>query len=1000
MNPFQIIATLRKLGNYLAGLFPFLGKLGDLVAALLLKLPLVQSLGKFCRKLLERPFFNAVWKVLERFYWRTYSKDRLDLSQAPPQSLPVLRPVFQLSILLLLLLPFAGNSAMRVPVETFSGFSGTAPAWSVWLWLLTLPLAWACLLVGTGLSNRPAFTATAFGGLYFLASNTLLLPRAWGNILLGLAVLFAFALCERRLHRSGHKNTALATLNAVLVGGAAGVQMTVMTPLRPWLTEHLHLPANIFTIPIGLMAGIPFGIALALLTLKWSWLKEKPTAIPGLRGTKSDSAMAVWLLALLLLAFLLQGLHRSTLGQQAGALLSSLNLSNAYLWPVWYFIGIGIMHKLLGSSKVVAKSLSAAVPSKVLNPLLLVGLLLSLLFSTSDWLAYYFAGYAQGGSTAEALCRFFAHLYQLASPYLFQNTMSRISTHWLALVLAAETILVLALAFAGKLTGAVLNRLFYWTALAALLIWEYAFQFSSFARSPIHSSWMLFLFGVWLIWLMHTVGWSMSMNSSRLWPSRGRLAIYAAIVSLCILEIHARVACQDFRITNEIFLAMFRGVIEVGPPYYLYLFASRRISASATQPVSLKLIFSYFCLGALASMAGNVLEKLASVHFQPGVFQELLAKQLGAFNSTGSINIAVRHDSTMLIAGTALYVILLLFAERHLKARNFSGASITFALMALAGGLAAFSHSLIDLPLPTDWRIMLAPTSQELTFNCNVLMTFAWAWLPALMLGLAGLYEEKQAEARALFLKLGALPLTAAMAYCYAFQEEYLRMNGLIAPFVVIVLSVLTLLTVLTLRILEAGTSQETGPDEGKIDSAVLIKLLIGAQILAAGYMVLAPKDVLQPVTLPETQTEVKISKRFREVHSGPSHYFERNLDGSRNLFAFGTATGASDNQKMARNLLAKAAQSGNFPYLRPLSLTSWDRYQEGALLLVYNYGAVDRPNLGLTALLPVKPGTGQSDNCLYEYYTILATGQNEDLDKLQWELALTIKERKPCKTR
>lgn len=895
---------------------------------------------------------------------------------------------------------------MRVPVETFSGFSGTAPQWSIWLWLITLPLAWSCLLIGTGLSNRPAFIATALGGLYFLATNTLLLPRAWGNILLGLAVLFAFALCERRLHRSGHKNAVLATLSAVLVGGAAGVQMTVMTPFRPWLTEHLQLPANILTIPIGLLAGIPLGIALALLTLKWSWLREKPTAIPGLRGSKSDSAMAVWLLALLLLAFLLQGLYRSSLGQQAGALLSSLNLSNAYLWPVWYFIGIGIMHKLLGSSKVVAKSLSAAMPPKFLNPLLLVGLLLSLLFSTSDWLAYFFAGYTQGGSTAEALCRFFAQLYHLAGPFLFQNTMSRISTHWLALVLATETVLVLALAIAGKLTGAVLNRLFYWTALASLLIWEYAFQFSSFTRSPIHSSWMLFLFGVWLIWLMHTVGWSMSMNSSRLWPSRGRLAIYAAIVSLCILEIHARVACQDFRITNEIFLAMFRGVIEVGPPYYLYLFASRRISSSGTQPVSLKLIFSYFCLGALSSMAGNVLEKLASVHFQPDAFQALLAKQLGAFNSTGAINIAVRHDSTMLIAGTALYVILLLFAERRLKARKFGGASITFALMAFAGGLAAFSHSLIDLPLPTDWRIMLAPTSQELSFNCNVLITFAWAWFPALMLGLAGLYEEKQAQTRALLLKLGALPLTAAMAYCYGFQEEYLRMNGLLAPFIVAVLSLLALLMVLTLRILEDGISQEaglsqaTGPAEEKIDSDVLIKLLIGAQILAAGYLVLAPKDVFHPVRLSETQTEVKISKRFREVHSGPSHYFERNLDGSRNLFAFGTASGASDSQKMARDLLSKAAQSGNFPYLRPLSLSSWDRYQEGALLLVYNYGSVDRPNLGLTALLPVKPGTGQSDNCPYEYYTILATGQNEDLDRLQWELALTIKERRPCKTR
>ncbi|MDX1985559.1 MAG: hypothetical protein SFV17_02635 [Candidatus Obscuribacter sp.] len=1000
MNPFQIIATLRKLGNYLAGLFPFLSKIADLIASLLLKLPMVKGLGDLTSKLLERPLFSAIWKVLERFYWRTYSKDRLDLSQAPPQSLPILRPVFQLCVLLLLLLPFAASGALRVPIETFSGFSGTAPAWSVWLWLITLPLAWSCLLIGTGLSNRPAFIATALGALYFLATNTLLLPRAWGNILLGLTVLLSFALCERRLNRAGAKNAVLAGINGVLVGGAAGVQMTVMTPLRPWLTDQLHLPAAIGTIPIGLVVGITLGISLAMLSLRWSWLPTKPTAIPGLRGTKSDSAMAVWLLTLLLLAFLLQGLYRSNLGQQAGALLSSLNLSNAYLWPVWYFIGIGIMHKLLGSSKVVAKALNTALPAKILNPLLLVGLLLALLFCTSDWLAYYFAAFIQGGSTTEALCRFFAQLYQFASPYLFQNTMSRISTHWLALVLLAQTVLVLALALAGKLSGAVLNRLFYWTALAALLVWEYAFQFSSFARSPIHSSWMLFLFGVWLLWLMHTVGWSMSMNSSRLWPSRGRLAIYAAIVSLCILEIHARVACQDFRVTNEIFLAMFRGVIEVGPPYYLYLFASRRIATAGTQPISLKLIFSYFCLGALTSMAGNVLEKLASVHFQPDAFQALITRQLETFTSTGSINIAINHESSTMIVGTALYMVLLLFAKHHLKASNFGGAAITFALMAFAGGLAAFAHSLIDLPLPTAWRIVLAPTSQELNFNCNVLITFAWAWLPALMLGLAGLYEEKQAETKPLLLKLAALPLTAALAYCYGFHEEYLRMSGLLAPFIVAVLSLLALLMVLTLRMLEEGQAEESGPTEGKIDSGVLTKLLAGTLVLAAGYSLVAPKVELQTVKLAETQTQVKLSKSFKEVHAGPSHYFERNSSGSRNLFAFGTATGAADSLKMARSLLTRAAQSGTFPNLRPLSVTPWDRYQKGALLLVYNYGPLDKPNLGLTALFPLKSGTAGEDNCTYEYYTILATGLSEDIEKLQWELALTIKERRPCTTK
>src|SRR5690606_31609889 len=101
---------------------------------------------------------------------------------------------------------------------------------------------------------------------------------------------------------------------------------------------------------------------------------------------------------------------------------------------------------------------------------------------------------------------------------------------------------------------------------------------------------LLCLFSIWLLWLYHRVGLGMSMESSPLWPARGRLSIYGGVMLLCLLEIYAKCSIQNFKVMNEIFMVMFRGIIDIGLPYFLYVYATRKFKVL---PLGLGAIFRY-----------------------------------------------------------------------------------------------------------------------------------------------------------------------------------------------------------------------------------------------------------------------------------------------------------------------------------------------------------------------------------------------------------------------
>lgn len=989
MNPVQIIATLRKLGNYLAGLFPFLASIADWIAAGIAKVFAGPLLMPFWQRLAKVPVINSLWKLFERFYWRTYSKDRLDLSEAAENGAEDLKPLFQLCALVCLLIPVCQLAipviAPMVPLETYAGLKGMVPAWSVSLWLFLLPAAWAALLIGTGLCNRVAFLSAALSCLFFLSTCLMagLQTRSWTNALLGLTVVYALILCENHISRN-KAGRYTRPLTVILVSIAAGIEMTILTPLRPLIGSIIE-PLNI--VPketIGLGAGTIIGLIFSLFILRL------PATSP--EEDKKDSKNHIWLCAFALFVMLLTSAIRNGLGQTAGQILNSLNQSNTYFWPVWYFIGLGIVHKLIGSSKVVAQALEGAVRPALVKPLLISALLVSTVCALSDRLAFYFA--VQKGEWAVKLCQIFADIYHLVTPVFFTNAMTRIGTHWLTWVLLLDLLLIAFLALAKKLTNEVLLKLFYLTALSALLVWEYLFQYASFARTPSHNVVLVFIFASWLLWLMHTIGWSVSTKSSPLWPSRGRLAVYSGVVGLCLLEIFARASMQDYRVMNEIFLCMFRGVIDVGPAYYLYLWAGKHLKSL---PVSVKSIFSNFCLGALTALLLNSLDKLSAASFTWSDFMALVQKQMDLLNNTGSINIDIDHGLLWFLLRAAIYIVVLSrivalnyknAEEQNTENKNYTAA---FAALAAAGGVASFALTFVDLPLPLFWRVLTAPTSQELSFSCNVFNSFMSAYIPALIIAVPLLKSAKKTSKLASYFV--ALLACFAITFGYDQYQEYLRASGLIFYYTTLLGLFFAACVVYAMHLLESRP-KEQAPEEDSSTTKASTTLsgsaklkLIGALALCTAALALF-QNTLQTTTVdvPPLHHAVEISNKWQEnksLSNGDTSVFTR-ADTKGMFMAIGSVPSPQGGTtSLARDLLVKAAQSGNFPELKVSQITPWEKYYPGALACYFSYNK--DMAAGLTVLLPRGERT--------EFYTVC--GAQTDMENMQWEEALTIKKLK-----
>lgn len=983
MNLVQIIATLRKFGNYLAGLFPALVIFVDFFSKLLRRIVENPVIEPYWQRLCENKTAQAFWKLLERFYWRTYSKDRLDLQEAPPATLAILRPIFQICAFLCILIPLTQFPLYPVQVEAFSGFTGTAPSWSVLLWLLCLPFAWAALLTGAAISNRISFCICAIGAANFVSTCVLLLPRNYFNLLLPFSIFVALALCERTLPRATWQNKTLSLLNSVITGIVAAIPLVILTPLRPWLATFIQLPGPV----ISIGGGAILGTVLGLIIWGWSRLPEKPDRPMFLRGGQVSFSACVWTIVVCLTMFLLAGVARGDLGQSGGLLLSSLALTTSYFWPIWYFIGIGILHKLMGSSKVVASAIEGLFPPVLLTPLLVLLLITALLISFSESISLYLVSIST--TSIHPLFPPFLKIYEFSKPFIWSQPLNVITVHWLSWVLLFDAFVVLILAVRRRITSAAMVRLLFLTSLATLLISEYVFQLSSFARPPRESVIALFLFATWLLWLMHTVGWSLSTRSTPCWPSAGRLAIYGGIATIALLDIHARSAAKDFKLMNELFLTMFRGVIDVGLPYYFLVWTSKRIE---TVPVKISTLLGLFSLGALVSFAFNVLEKLSSCAWSLPELKKLADAQYQQMQSTGSPNIDLAVPIEFFAVRAVVYVglmsVVFLIARTRL---NKLPAPVLFTLVAFASGIAAFSKTLLELPIPNEWRALIAPSWQELSFTCNLFQAYLAYWIPALILGLAQM--GKKSNAKMFFIVAPvAVATNFAISWFYSEFEVYLRACGSLY-FAMAAIGGIFVLLVSTL--LSKISHVETASPATLLSPRLLAGLIVVLEIILVPLTIHNSQLPLRTadVAFFDHQVTMPLSWVEQKAPDAPPNQqvitYARNAKSAGvSIFQIGTVpSDPAGTRELLKTLLSKAAESRQYPNLKVLSVEEWGRYCPNALACFFSYdtlGTNPLPRSGLSILLPRKNG-------VTEFFTIHTNPT--DITRDQAELALTLQQ-------
>lgn len=1006
MNPIQIIATLRKLGNYLSGLFPFLARLGDWLTRTLND----QFAGSISDERLSAlrnstPIASA-WKFIERFYWRNYSKDRIDFTAPPPESLVVLRPIFQLCALICVLIPFTGLEVYPVSIETFSGFKGTAPSWSVLLWIVILPCAWSSLLAGAALSNRIVFCITAISAIYFLSTCALLLPRDFGNSFLTAAALLSLFCCERNLLRRTTISKALSLFNTLITGSAAGIQLYILTPLKPMLAPHLPGGGN------PAMTLVYGGILGSLLAMVCTGIARSALAGKILPAGDIPAGKAVWSLVVLIGLYLTLATMRGGLTAEGGMLISSVGLINGYLWPIWYFVGVGVVHKLVGSSKTVATTIEGLLPPKAVTPVLLFLLFGITCICGSDAAALTLS--TASGFPAQSLFFLFAFLFNQTKSWLWSQPLISMAAHWLFYVLLVDIAIVFILAPQRKLTADAMMRLLYLTGLAALLIWEYLFQLSSFARTPAHSVVALFLFSVWLLWLMHTVGWNKSLQSSPAWPSRGRLPIFAGVLALALIEVHARGAAKDFKVVNEIFLVMFRGAVDVGLPYFLFIWISRRVQ---NLPVKTASMLGLFSLGALTAFAFNVLDKLACANYNGGSLMQMIDTQARSLLNTGNINIPQCVPEYELALRSVLYtcflVMILYFSQMHSRSPKSvsSGSSVApgavfkvhapdsnianmFLLMAFGSGVGAFSHSLVELPLPVNMRALLAPLVQETTFNCNVFLGYLAYWLPALIIGAAQTVVAQPVRRKILFFAaISSIAFNFLAFVLYRHYEAYLRATDMLYLAFVMVAGVLLLLIMYSVNLVIP--QRATKPV--LLSSRSLLVLILTIEMVCAAALCTRSTLKFKEVPIAAVNATVALAEGWVAQPSlmegqaeQPATFARKVPDGTTEILQIGELSAhPAGTEALMNALLTSAGRSGRFPNLQVLKLDPWYRFGNGALACHFSWmmpareaGTLALAESGLTVLVP-----GRTGKVLF--FTLFTSPSS--IERKEWEVALAV---------
>ncbi|MBP9094572.1 hypothetical protein KBI23_26370, partial [bacterium] len=611
------------------------------------------------------------------------------------------------------------------------------------------------------------------------------------------------------------------------------------------------------------------------------------------------------------------------------------------------------------------------------------------------------------------------------------NSFSAAVLKWFFLF---DLIALVWLSLKKRLNADSASTLLYFSALSCFAVTEYMFQWLSFGRSAAHSVILLMTFSMWLLWLFHTVGLEMSLQTSKTFPSIGRLAIFGSIVLFALLEIHARCAIKDYGVMNEIFLYMFRGIIDVGLPYFLYVFASRRFQQL---PLKIAEIFQIFCAGALLTYPLNILDKLALGGWSLSGLNNVWQDEIATFTNKGFIAAQEPELSLLSIAlrsaafvATLAFVAMVVSYQKRLSsstqdnesiektsANTSSKAAVIFACLAFASGFASFSKTTVDLPLPDHVRILVAPFHTSLFFDYFLVALYLSAGIAALLFalmvgpetGTRSVIGASSSKWRWLLACVLAFAVNFFISWAWPGQEVWLRSTGMLETGAIFAAVVFAYLLIRAVGSIEENAPQENYGQEHSKEAEKsgfsLFELNAAALLLLAGLIYSAsvqlPKAAMQPANLPMAPG-LKVPARFGQpvVNDKSALYTLIEPVGASTLTISQIDSNGRDLKTIMLDLVTKTQTAKLLPNFKVMRAQDYSRYAPSALALEFTYDLLNKNDpsatvamSGITVLKFASNTASNTASDKVQYYCMCATPV--DMDVRRYDLIRVLQSNK-----
>lgn len=959
--------TIQKFRYFLAGVFPFLARPGDGGARFALWLQRYPRVVELWRRANTSALGTNVKRVASTFALGSYGSEQLDWTRVPRDSIAGLRTTILVAALLCLLVPLAVTWIWPpLSQEAISGTPGGAVAgWSVLLWLIALSLGWSCLLAGTAAASRLAFLPSLALFIYFSMAMVAALPKSWWSLLVPAQAALALVFCETRASHERRWDVCRGLATSVLGGTMTAFVAIVVIPTPPWFRGRLLLAS--------LALGTPLGIGLWRI----AWRRH-------MGPLRIDVVLAALTLAnlLLLLALSLRG----SLTAPAGAIQAFAIEVTGYLWPLYFFIGAGVVFKVLRQTQTVQRVTQELVPSALFVPLTFVLLVLATMV---PWVkpilltpAFPWPGWVTGAATG---------IYD-ASSWVWQSSLARYAMDSMKWVLLAALLAATWALIQRRLTSGAMAGLMFVVTLVGFAVFQYHFQAMGFTHTPRNTAFSLFIFAAFVLWLVHKTTLKHLIGSSRWWPQAARVALYGALLMFVLLPIHARTALHDTRLTNEMFLYLFFGVINFGLPYYLYVYASRRFKAL---PVSATATLGFFFLGAVLSVPLIIADRAVVAGSLSGAWGVATAQTEALLQGQRVTATPVFLPAAWVVA-RGLLGIAALTAVGYAVLRRTRGApgAIAFSIIAVAAGLACFANRGVELPLlPPRIVSLIAPLNPSSIVDAAFVARQLAFMLPALLLALV--FAAPRRRAMQVAGVTAALLVHISIGLLWPTHEAWLRSTGVFfaaagVGFVAFILLAGALRNSMDAALQPAAKSD--GPEAASEPllrwselrwCAAVVLVLLSAH---ATYKALAGRLVEHTIPGSSIALRLPLSWTRQGVDSaaGTLRLTGKSWSDTRPLLWTELRPSSVDSTRMLlqRVALETSQQLANYEATR---LEPWDQFYPGALALDFRYYQTkDDENtsaVGTTVLAPLPNGRA-----------LLATIIHAPSDPARrWDLALAI---------